>query len=328
MAITAATLTSDFDAKFLPPEIAEPIFEQAARQSVLMSLAQRVELNPNGKAVPVVTGRPSVGWVAEGAKKPATKGALSLKTITPKKMAAIAVMSAETVRANPGKYSDTLKQGMADAFAIAFDMAGFHDEGPDGTAGGGPFSTYLDQSTNAYALGTNNAAAGGLYKDLTAAMATVVTSKDSTNRRRRLTGWAIDGILEPSFWGQVDSNGRPIWVDLPGNQTASAVDAANAIVAGRLMNRPAFIGEGVATDDDVSVVGYGGDWRQAAWGAVGGISFDVSTQATVTINGELVSLWEENLVAIRAEAEYGWLVNDVESFVKLTNTDNSPVTSA
>jgi hypothetical protein len=32
-----------------------------------------------------------------------------------------------------------------------------------------------------------------------------------------------------------------------------------------------------------------------------------------------VSLFENNLVAILAEAEYGFLVNDAASFVKFTN---------
>jgi hypothetical protein len=52
---------------------------------------------------------------------------------------------------------------------------------------------------------------------------------------------------------------------------------------------------------------------------VGGISYKVSTEAAVTINGALVSLFENNLVAVRAEAEYGWLVNDVDAFVRITD---------
>jgi hypothetical protein len=55
------------------------------------------------------------------------------------------------------------------------------------------------------------------------------------------------------------------------------------------------------------------------WGSVGGINYSVSTETAVTINGALVSLWENNLVAVRAEAEYGFLVNDTASFVKLAN---------
>jgi len=36
----------------------------------------------------------------------------------------------------------------------------------------------------------------------------------------------------------------------------------------------------------------------------------------VTINGALTSLWENNLVAVLAEAEFGYVNSDVESFVK------------
>ena len=48
----------------------------------------------------------------------------------------------------------------------------------------------------------------------------------------------------------------------------------------------------------------------------------------MTINGSLVSLFEHNLVAVLAEAEYGFLVNDTAAFVELTNTNNSPITSS
>ena len=44
---------------------------------------------------------------------------------------------------------------------------------------------------------------------------------------------------------------------------------------------------------------------------------DVSTEATVTIGGALVSLYEQNLVAIRAEAEYGFALADKDAFVKI-----------
>ena len=52
---------------------------------------------------------------------------------------------------------------------------------------------------------------------------------------------------------------------------------------------------------------------------MGGISYRVSTEATVTINGTLTSLFENNLVAIRAEAEYGWLLQDKDAFVQYTD---------
>lgn len=321
MAITAPGKLSDFSG-FLPAEISSPIFERAARMSVVQQLARKVPLGINGKSVPVITGRPSAGWVDEGAAKPATKGTRTLKTMTPKKLAAIVVNSMEVVRADPGGYVAGMKEELAEAFAIAFDYASLHNLGGDGT-GTGPFTTYVDQATKVQEIGATTQANGGVFVDLKEAMADIVTDTDGTGRRYRLTGWAIDAVLEPVFWGQVDTTGRPIWTDLP-------QDATNGFLGtgvGNLLGRKAFIGEGVATPNLTSVVGYAGDWTQAAWGVVGGISYAVSDQATVTINGSLVSLWENNLVAIRAEAEYGFLVNDVDAFSKLTNIGNSPVTS-
>jgi hypothetical protein len=150
-------------------------------------------------------------------------------------------------------------------------------------------------------------------------MRDIVSDTDSTGRRYQLTGWALDSVLEPSLWGAVDTTGRPIYTPL---------DSADFDGRGRLMGRPSFMGEGVASANLTSVVGYAGDFSEARWGVVSNIAFRITDQASVTINGSLVSTFENNLVAILAEAEYGFLVNDVDAFSKLTNSGNSPVTSS
>src|SRR5215207_4974259 len=104
MAVTAATLTTGFDSAFLPKEMSDPIFDLASRVSVAQQLMRQVPLGANGKNIPVVTGRPVAGWVGEGAKKPATATTAALKSMAPKKLAAIGVMSKEVVRANPAGY--------------------------------------------------------------------------------------------------------------------------------------------------------------------------------------------------------------------------------
>jgi len=307
MAVTAATVTGDFSG-FLRPEQAQAYFEQARRSSTVQQLARQVPLGINGAEIPVVTSKPTAGWVAEGGKKPATNGALSLKTITPKKLAAIAVVSAEVVRANPGNYINILRDDIAEAFAIAFDAAALH--GTNSPFGSG---NNIDATTKTVELGTTIKANGGVYGDIVAGLSLLV------NDNKKLTGFAFDRKVEPTFLSAVDNNGRPLFVETPLEDTASVV------TPGRLIGRPAFIGDGISTavvsgtPNTGGIVGYGGDWSQAVWGTVGGISYDVSTQSTVTINGSLVSLWENNLVAIRAEAEYGWLVNDPQAFVEYTN---------
>lgn len=298
MAITAATTTSDFSG-FLNREQSAAIFERAARSSAVQQLSPQIQLGAAGQSIPVVTGKLTAGWVAEGAQKPASKGALALKNMDPKKLAVISVVSAEVVRANPGNYMNIVRNQVGDAFATAFDAAALH-----GTAT--PFSTYVAQTTKTVELGTTAQAAGGIHGDINAGLKLLVDDG------KRLSGFALDDRFEPLLNGAVDAGGRPIYIDSP------VVDNAAPFRQGRLLGRSAFIGEGVYNATG-SVLGFGGDWSQTAWGAVGGISYKVSTEATVTINGELVSLFENNLVAILAEAEYGWLVNDTAAFVEYTN---------
>lgn len=298
MAVTAPVKTGDF-AGFLTPTQAAPIFDAAARSSVVQQLAQRVPLGPNGAAVPVLTGTPTAGWVAEGAEKPATSGSLALVTMAPKKIAAIVPVSAEVVRADPAGYVAQMRAKLAEAFAVAFDAAALH-----GTAT--PFARHLDETAKAVELGTTEAGAGGAYGDLVAALKLLVDDG------KKATGWALDDRAEPTLLGAVDAVGRPLFVEAP------MVEAAGPVRAGRLVGRPAYVGPGVHAAAG-GVVGYVGDWGQTAWGTVGGIAYDVSTEAAVTINGALVSAWENNLVLIRAEAEYGWLVNDTAAFVKITD---------
>ena len=298
MAITAATTNSGFSG-FLNRDQSGAIFEKAAQQSVVQRLARQIPLGINGQSIPVVTGNLAAGWVAEGAQKPASAGTMSLKTMDPKKLAVIAVVSAEVVRANPGDYMNFIRDDVARAFAVAFDAAALH-----GTST--PFSTYIDQTSSTVEFTGTTPAFTSVWPDLNSALSTLVTAGKDPN------GWALDSRFEPVLNGALDTSGRPLFIESPLTETAGPIRA------GRLMGRDAFVGPGVygATG---KVYGYLGDWTQAAWGTVGGISYDVSTSATVTVNGSLVSLWENNLVAVRAEAEYGFLVNDTASFVKLAN---------
>ena len=298
MAVTAATKNSDFSG-FLNRDQSAGIFDKAAQQSVVQRLARQIPLGINGQSIPVVTGNLTAGWVAEGAQKPASSGSMSLKTMDPKKLAVIAVVSAEVVRANPGNYMDFIRNDVARAFAVAFDAAALH-----GTST--PFSTYIDQTASSVEFTGTTPAFTSVWADLNSALNTLVTAGKDAN------GWALDSRFEPVLNGVVDSAGRPLFIESPLTETAGPIRQ------GRLMGRDAFVGAGVygATG---KIYGYAGDWSQAAWGTVGGISYDVSTQATVTVNGVLTSLWENNLVAVRAEAEYGFLVNDTAAFVKLQN---------
>jgi HK97 family phage major capsid protein len=291
-----ATATTDF-AGFLRPEIAQAYFAETRKRSTVQQLAREIPLGINGQEIPVSTTKAAAGWVSEGAAKPTTESGLALKSIKPHKVAAISVVSAEVVRANPGNYMQLLRDDIAEAFAVAFDNAVLH-----GTTS--PFAVNVDSTTKSVALGMTAATGGGVYADVVKAMSELV------NDGKKLTGFAFDKVAEPVLLGGVDTTGRPLFVETP------LADTTAAVTPGRLLGRPAFIGDNVATSN---IVGYAGDWSQIVWGSVGGISYKVSTDASVTIGGKLVSLFENNLVAILAEAEYGCLVNDAAAFVKFTS---------
>lgn len=293
---------ADFEG-FLSPEESAPIFNEARRGSVFQQLIRQIPLGINGQKIPVRTGKTTANWVGEGQKKPSTTLGLGLEHIEPKKLAAIVVVSAEVVRANPGNIVGEVRADLAGAFAEAFDLAVAYNVGGDGT-GTGPFDHYLAETTKTVALGTSIVTAGGLHADFVDGM------RQLTRDGKRTTGFALDETLEPELWGAVDGQGRPVYVNLPTDDVSQTIARP-----GRLLGRPSFMGAGVGHGN---VVGFAGDFSKAAWGVVGGISYRVSTEAPVTIGGELVSLFENNLVAILAEAEYGFVVADTDAFVKYT----------
>lgn len=301
MAITAAKKLADFSG-FIKPELAGPIFDEAAKGSAAMSLIRKVPLGASGQAFPIVTSKPTANWTAEGAQKHTTEAGLGLVKMDPKKLTAIAVASQEVIRANPGGYSETLAGLLADAFARAFDLAVFHNKGGDGN-GTSPFETTLAATTKSVTLGA--AAGANTYDDLVKAMSLNLQGTP----KKQVTGFAFDTGFEIDLLSAKDTAGRPLFAE------AAYTGAVPALRSGSVLGRTTYMHENVGLD---KTVGFAGDWTKAAWGTVGGITMDISTEATVTIGGQLVSLYENNLVAVRAEAEYGFALADKEAFCKIT----------
>lgn len=301
MAITAAKKLADFNG-FIKPELAGPIFDEAAKGSAAMSLIRKVPLGASGQAFPIVTSKPTANWTAEGAQKHTTEAGLGLVKMEPKKLTAIAVASQEVIRANPGGYSETLAGLLADAFARAFDLAVFHNKGGDGN-GTSPFETTLAATTKSVTLGA--ATGANTYDDLVKAMSLNLQGTP----KKQVTGFAFDTGFEIDLLSAKDTAGRPLFAE------AAYTGAVPALRSGSVLGRTTYMHENVGLD---KTVGFAGDWTKAAWGTVGGITMDISTEATVTIGGQLVSLYENNLVAVRAEAEYGFALADKDAFVKVT----------
>lgn len=298
--------TTDFKG-FLNPEMSAPIFEEMSRRSLIQPLAQKVEMGPTGITVPFWDGEVTASWVDEGGKKPLTKGGFDMFGMGPKKIATIFAMSAEVVRANPQNYITVMREKVAEAFAVAFDDAALHGTNT-------PFGAYVDQTTKSVSLvpavAEGEIAVPNAYTASNNALSLLV------NDGKKWTGGLMDTIAEPIINDSLDKNGRPLFNEPTYGDTNSVTRT------GRILGRPTTIADGVKNG---TTLGYYGDFQKILWGQIGGISYDVSDQATLDLSAAqdgsgLTSLWQHNLVAVRCEAEFAIRVHDSEAFVKITES--------
>lgn len=288
-------MRAEFGSDLLPREVSDLIFEDARDASVVQQQARRVPLTQAGRAIPYIAGTPQAAWVGEGGRKPVSDASVGTLTMDPKKLAVIVPFSDEYLATDTVDLFGELRPAISEAFGRAFDEAALHGVST-------PFSVYLAETTNTQTLG----AGASHYVDLVNAMGEVVEDG------YRVNGWVYSDLAEIRLLGDVDSEGRPILT------TVGDADFAN-----RLVGRPAVRGQAVdhvtSGTPDVRTLLFGGDWSKAAWGAVGEIEYDISNQATLTLSDDSVlNLWQDNLVALRAEAFYGFQSRDVQAFVRLT----------
>jgi HK97 family phage major capsid protein len=317
---TVAQTTDSIFSGFIIPELTQDYFASILRQSVVQQICRQVPLGPTGIRIPHWNGNVTAGWVGQGGQKPVTKGSFTPQDVVPHKIATIFAESAEVIRINPLGYLETMKERVAEAIALSFDSAVLH-----GTAS--PFGAYVDQSTKVISLAdpmgaTFGPAAGSqAYTALNNGLALLQTQTDSTGHTRRWNGTLFDATAEPILNSAVDGVNRPLFIE-PTYSGTTGTATPSLTRSGTILGRPSFLSDTIAPTG--TTVGYMGDFNQIIWGQIGGISYDISNQATLDLSAAqdgsgIVSLWQNNLVAVLVEAEFGVLVNDPQAFVKLTN---------
>ncbi|MGW9399347.1 phage major capsid protein [Streptomyces sp. NPDC055642] len=314
MAVTAPLTLSNVDGALLPRTITAPIFEKSVEASAVMQLARPAPLALDATtSVPIPMDVPVADWVGQAAKKPLSTGGVDVKQMQAKKVAVLIPVAMEVAKTNAGGLYDQLQKDLPTAFARAFDHATIHGKTMKGAAG--PFTEYLAATTNSVALGTATQAEGGIWADFVNGMAEVVDSDWD------YTGTVADHRLKPSLLLATDTTGRPILVD-------TQTPGTNMAAAGTLIGEPLAYSRSVSgkqrrqsTSVDTGLRAIGGDWSQAAYGVGMDITVRISDQATyVDEEGGVHSAFQENLVLILAEAYYGFVLGDVDAFVKYTGT--------
>lgn len=267
----------------LPSEVSAEILQKTQEDSAVMQLARQIVLPGKGVTIPVITGDPEAEWVAETGKKPVSNASLATKLMTPYKLAVIETFSNEFVRDAAALY-DALVARLPKALAEKFDATVFGN----GNKPGDNFDTLA--SVTAQVIGTDT------YKGLVAADADIAEHSGVTN------GFVFAPQGKAVLLNAVDGNGRPLFIN---NVSEGAVPM--------VLGAATHVSKGAYVDGAPATVGFAGDWTQAMYGTVEGVQISISDQATVGS----VNLWEQNMVAVRAEIEIGFRC-DTSVFNKLT----------
>lgn len=274
----------------LPTEYAQTVFAKAREASVVGRLATASPLTLGGTTLPIYNGEVNMGVVAEGARKPVEKPDTAVKTITPMKMAAIVVVSDEMVRADPGQMFEAIQSDMSDAVGRALDALVIH--GADARTGNRiPGQTALVDSTKTVEL------AKGDYKTA------VLAGFDLVGENYDVNGVAADSRSKSRLLSTVNE----VQFGLPNlaaqDFTVAGVPAAFGRTVGRV---------GGAEKDTRLVIG---DWSKIRYGFATGVEITRSSEATIVDeSGEVISLFQSNLVALRVETFIGATVLNSDAF--------------
>src|SRR5687767_12132440 len=100
---SVATAADGMFAGYLDPVQAGPLYDQAAKRSLVQALARRIPMGATGVEFKDWSAAIEAEWVGEGQRKPVKKGTFedTNVVIKPHKIAVIFAESAEVVRANP-----------------------------------------------------------------------------------------------------------------------------------------------------------------------------------------------------------------------------------
>lgn len=273
----------------LPEAVSGEILAKVAEDSVIQRVSRSVALPGSGVSFQQITGEPTAAWVGETADKPVSNPTVGNKTMTPYKLAVIETFSNEFRRDKSALY-EALVGRLPQALAKKFDDTVMH-----GTAPGSGFDVL--SGVTGVGLGTS------VYDGMVSALGTIATASYDMN------GIVFSPQGEQLLYGEKDGNDRPLFIN----------NAATDGSVGSVLGRPVFKSRAAYAAGTPNTIGFAGDWSQALYGTVENVQVKISDQASLTVGESTINLFQQNMFAVLAEIEVGFLVADTDAFVKLTD---------
>jgi HK97 family phage major capsid protein/HK97 family phage prohead protease len=266
---------------------------------------------PFNVRVPRQTSGGNAAWVGEGVGKPLTSVAFDTVTLTHDKVATIAVLTKEVVRLSSPSAEEMVRNSLRDAVVQRIDTDFIHP-GNAGTAnvkpasityGVAPLTSVGTSSDNVItdvgklikAYVENNMNPSGLVLIMPATMATMLGMMRNSLGQRVFDGVNMNG-------GTLE--GIPV---ITTQYAANQSGAGNLVIA---VHAPSIL----LADDGVVTVD-----------ASDQVSLQMSDAPTINavtgVGASLVSMWQTNSLAVRAEREITWVKGRSEAVVFIDDTN-------
>lgn len=280
----------------IPQEYGDLILEDVITTSSVMQMAQYEQMTKPKKTFYYETGGIGAYWVDEATPIQTSKPEWLSVTMEAKKLGVIVPVSKETLKYSKPDFFEFVKPLIAEAFAKKFDRAAIWGENT-------PFGAAHSMWNNILTSGNQIEATGSTYADLSNLLALVEEEEISP-----------DGFLMPSFNRKIirdsmDSTGRPIFQDATSNTPSL------------LLGYPVATPRKGVWDKDKALA-LAGDWDSARYSILQDIEYAISEDATLTTiadsSNNPISLFERDMVALRATAMFGFMIVRAGAFAALT----------
>ena len=260
--------------------------------TVLDQMAPMMRRVPFNVRVPRQTGGATAGWVGEGAPKPVTSLAFDFVALTYMKLAAIAVITQELARFSSPNADTLVRDDLAKAIIQQMD-SDLLDPANAGTSNVKPASI-----TNGV---TPIASSGNTYTDVLTDIQALAAAFIAANLSRRGAVWVMS---------ETNALGLSL-MRLPANEGGGFAFPGITEEGGTFNGRKVIVSESVG---NIVVLARASDILLADDGQV---TIDASDQASVQMDSAptnpvaaatvLISLWQQNLLGIRAERFVTWV---------------------
>ena len=289
-AVAAGTTTdATWAGPLAPTQTAVNEFLELLRPRTLIGRVPGFRQVPFNTAVPSQTGGGTYSWVGQGNAKPVTSAAFATVTVPFAKAAGIIVLTEELVRLSTPSAEATVREEMIAGMGAFLDTQ-LVDPAVAAVANVNPASITNGAATAA-ASGVTGAAARA---DLAARVATFT---------------AANIPLDGSVWLMSDSNAFGLGLSL--NALGQPLFPGMSRDGGSIMGIPVIVSNNVG--NRVILV----HAPSILFADEGGVQIDVSREASIQMDSApsnpsdattvLVSLWQRNLVGLRAERMITWI---------------------